>query len=70
MAHLGHPIAGDRKYGDPELNRALEEEAGLRRLFLHASRLAFPHPRTGAPLAAEAPLAPDLRAALARLEET
>ena len=43
MAHLGHPIAGDRKYGDPELNRALEDAAGLRRLFLHASRLAFPY---------------------------
>ncbi|HVY62567.1 MAG TPA: RluA family pseudouridine synthase [Planctomycetota bacterium] len=69
LAHLGCPIAGDPRYGDREWNRALEREAGLRRLFLHASRLAFPHPRTGARIAVEAPLAADLAAALDRLEK-
>jgi 23S rRNA pseudouridine955/2504/2580 synthase len=43
LAHAGHPVLGDAKYGDFELNRRLEK-AGVRRLFLHASRLAFAHP--------------------------
>ncbi|MEJ2361477.1 MAG: 23S rRNA pseudouridine(955/2504/2580) synthase, partial [Gammaproteobacteria bacterium] len=39
-AHLGHPIAGDEKYGDREFNRKMHE-LGLKRLFLHARSLAF-----------------------------
>lgn len=39
--HLGHPVAGDAKYGDPAANQRLRSHAGLRRLFLHASSLAF-----------------------------
>ena len=46
LAHAGHPVLGDDKYGDFELNRRLEKE-GMRRLLLHASRLAFLHPATG-----------------------
>lgn len=40
-AHLGHPVAGDRKYGNPEFNRRAQS-LGLRRLFLHAERLHVP----------------------------
>jgi len=39
-AHLGHPVAGDERYGDPAFNKALRAR-GLRRLFLHAERLRF-----------------------------
>ena len=39
-ASLQHPLAGDAKYGDPEFNRWLRG-LGLRRLFLHASRLCL-----------------------------
>ena len=46
LAHAGHPIVGDDKYGDFELNHRLAKE-GVRRLFLHASRLSFVHPTTG-----------------------
>jgi 23S rRNA pseudouridine955/2504/2580 synthase len=46
LAHAGHPVIGDDKYGDFELNRRLEKQ-GVRRLFLHASRLAFSHPVSG-----------------------
>jgi len=67
-AHMGHRIAGDPRYGDRALDGILEREAGLRRLFLHASRLAFPHPRTGERLEVTAPLAQDLAQVLARLE--
>jgi 23S rRNA pseudouridine955/2504/2580 synthase len=45
LAHAGHPILGDDKYGDFELNHRLAKE-GVRRLFLHASRLSFSHPLT------------------------
>jgi 23S rRNA pseudouridine955/2504/2580 synthase len=43
LAHAGHPILGDDKYGDFGLNRALARQ-GLKRLMLHAQRLAFAHP--------------------------
>ncbi len=40
-AHLGHPVAGDAKYGRLERERALLG-ARSRRLYLHARRLRFP----------------------------
>jgi 23S rRNA pseudouridine955/2504/2580 synthase len=39
-AHVGHPLAGDAKYGDKEANRRFRER-GLKRLFLHAAHLDF-----------------------------
>jgi 23S rRNA pseudouridine955/2504/2580 synthase len=45
LASEGHPIAGDDKYGDFELNKALQRQ-GLKRMFLHAWRLQFTHPAT------------------------
>jgi 23S rRNA pseudouridine955/2504/2580 synthase len=59
LAHLGHPILGDDKYGDFELNRKLRR-MGLKRMFLHAASVAFPHPSTGEPMRIEAPLPADL----------
>lgn len=64
--HIGHPIAGDDKYGDREFNRELRR-AGLKRLFLHAWRLNFKHPVMNCKMAFEAPLAPELSAVLERL---
>ena len=46
LASQGHPIAGDDKYGDFELNKALARH-GLKRMFLHAWRLQFSHPASG-----------------------
>lgn len=60
LAALKHPIAGDDKYGDFELNRALKKR-GLKRMFLHAARLEMRHPLSGLPLKLEAPLAEDLQ---------
>jgi 23S rRNA pseudouridine955/2504/2580 synthase len=59
LAHLGHPILGDDKYGDFELNRALRKR-GLKRMFLHAASIAFPHPAGGESMRIESPLPPDL----------
>ncbi len=69
LTALGHPIAGDDKYGDFELNRRLKKE-GLKRMFLHAQRLAFAHPLTGAPLELVSPLPDDLQHFLDDLEHT
>jgi len=58
-AYLGHPIVGDERYGDEETNLSFRRK-GLKRLFLHAWRLALAHPVTGAPLRLKAPLPPEL----------
>ena len=55
LAHAGHPIIGDDKYGDFALNRQLKT-----RLMLHAARLAFRHPLGGEPVKLEAPLPPEM----------
>lgn len=67
LAHLGFPIAGDDKYGNFPLNRTHLKE-GLKRMFLHAWRMRFPHPLTAAPLSLEAPLPDDLRRFLDHLQ--
>lgn len=59
LASQGHPIAGDDKYGDFELNKALQKR-GLRRMFLHAWRLQFSHPVGGQRIELLAPLPPEL----------
>ena len=54
-AAMGCPIAGDEKYGDFVLNRALAQ-AGLKRMFLHAWKMRLPHPLNGEAMALEAPV--------------
>ncbi len=66
-AHIGHPVAGDEKYGDETFNREMRR-FGLRRLFLHAHRLDLELPGSGK-LSLTAPLDDDLRAVLAALEK-
>lgn len=71
LAVLGHPVVGDRVYGpagargisgpDHAWARALERRTP--RQFLHASALAFRHPRTGRPMRFETELPEDLAAA-------
>jgi 23S rRNA pseudouridine955/2504/2580 synthase len=67
LAHLGFPIAGDDKYGDFTLNKALAKR-GLKRMFLHAAELGFRHPASGEWVRLTAPLPPDLTQFLASLE--
>ncbi|HET8540633.1 MAG TPA: RluA family pseudouridine synthase [Anaeromyxobacter sp.] len=61
LAHLGHPVAGDALYGGEGA-----AVPGLRRQFLHASRLALDAPGGGR-IDVESPLPPDLQAVLDRL---
>jgi 23S rRNA pseudouridine955/2504/2580 synthase len=57
MAIIGHPIVGDEKYGgDQDLPETLEN-----RLHLHARRVTFRHPRTGATVDVTAPLPEHMR---------
>ena len=63
LAHAGHPVLGDDKYGDFALNKVLAGR-GVKRLFLHAASLAFRHPATGRRLSLRAPLPADMQAFL------
>ena len=65
--HIGHPVAGDEKYGDAAANKRLREQVGLKRLFLHASTLDFALEGGKAPYSLSAPLAPELLDVLDRL---
>ena len=60
LQSIGHPVAGDPEYGGHP------GDLGLTRQFLHATRLAFDHPHTGARVDVASPLPPDLRQALSR----
>jgi 23S rRNA pseudouridine955/2504/2580 synthase len=60
LAHAGYPVLGDDKYGDFEFNRALARQ-GVKRLFLHARRLAFKHPVDGERMVLDAPLPEDMQ---------
>jgi len=65
LAGEGHPIAGDDKYGDFELNKALqrsvEGSTALKRMFLHAWSLKFNHPKTRKAVQLQASLPPELQ---------
>ncbi|HKP77285.1 MAG TPA: RluA family pseudouridine synthase [Longimicrobiaceae bacterium] len=61
MLHLGHPVLGDRQYGRAGLGL-------IRRQALHAARLSFPHPATGARTMFEAPLPDDIASLADRLQ--
>jgi 23S rRNA pseudouridine955/2504/2580 synthase len=54
LAHVGHPIVGDDKYGGE----------GGKRLLLHAAKLAFRHPSTGEPIRLESPPPAQMQALL------
>jgi 23S rRNA pseudouridine955/2504/2580 synthase len=66
-AHIGHPLAGDTKYGDAEFNRHMRD-LGLRRLALHAHLIEFSLPLAADRITLSAPLDNDLKAVLDRLE--
>jgi 23S rRNA pseudouridine955/2504/2580 synthase len=66
LAALGHPVAGDKKYGDFAFNREAKARWGLKRLFLHSGSIQFPHPEDGRSVHLESPLPEELRDVLAR----
>lgn len=58
-AHIGHPIAGDDKYGDREFNKEMSK-IGLKRLFLHSAEIKFKLPENNQKVLFTAPLDKDL----------
>ena len=60
LSHLGFPILGDEKYGDFTLNKALKRD-GLKRMALHAWRMAFKHPLSAESLEIVAPMPDGIR---------
>jgi 23S rRNA pseudouridine955/2504/2580 synthase len=65
LAGEGHPIAGDDKYGNFELNKALQKAppgaTSLKRMFLHAWSLKFNHPKTRKAVQLQAALPDELQ---------
>ncbi len=59
LAHAGHPILGDPKYGDFALNKRVAKERRFARMFLHAAELSFDHPASGERITLAAPLPPE-----------
>jgi len=69
LAHLGHPILGDRAYGGARrIVLPSGEVLEAPRTFLHAARLVMPHPTGRGTLAVEAPLPGDFSDLQARLQ--
>ena len=65
LADAGHPIAGDDKYGDFDLNKVLQksnaDRPGLKRMFLHAWSLKFNHPKLRKAVHLQVKLPPELQ---------
>ena len=72
MKHLGHPIVGDPLYSGPQWRgipdkRVQKVLSSLERQMLHAAKITFEHPRTGAVVSFEAPVPADFLAVLTSL---
>ena len=68
-AHIGHPLAGDEKYGDPVFNLYMKR-LGLRRMLLHAHYLEFADTADGEKITVSAPLDDELKAVIDQLESS
>ena len=67
LAHAGHAIVGDPKYGDFAANKAFARQWRFPRMFLHARELGFDHPATGERIVLAAPLPAECETLLAAL---
>ena len=67
-ASFGHPIVGDERYGRDDIIREFKGR-GYKRMFLHAEKLKFPHPVSGAMLTILAPLPQQLESLLKNEEQ-
>ena len=69
LAEIGHPVCGEKVYSKPLHGSPLRDTSGAPRVALHAARLEFDHPRTGARLQFQMELPADLRQFLQRLRK-
>ena len=59
MAHIFHPIIGDRPHGCNKQNRMFKERFGMTKMMLHAQELQFLHPLNGKSIRIEARISED-----------
>ena len=64
LKHASHHLIGDTSHGDGRHNRAFRM-LGIHRMLLHAQRIAFAHPQTGARMRVDAPVDMEFAKALA-----
>jgi len=68
MALIGHPVLGDRIYGNRHAAK-LEIDCPIERQMLHAASISFTHPESGEEIALEAPLPADMQLVLSALRD-
>lgn len=68
LAHIQHPILGDRQYGGHP-QRAIPRAALPSRQALHAHQLSCTHPRTGEPMEWECELPEDIKKTMTHLDQ-
>lgn len=67
MAHVLHPIIGDRPHGCNKQNRLFLEQFQMNTMLLHARRLQLTHPVSGEQVVIEAPVQPEFARMLGTL---
>lgn len=68
FAHIHHPVIGDCQHGRGDHNRLYKQHFGCHRMLLHAWRIRFAHPVSGAPMHLQAPLDEAFAALLDRFD--
>ncbi len=68
MAMIGWPLVLDDVYGNEKENRKFQRFLKMKRFFLHASVITFPHPMTGRPMSVTAPMPKSFEATMKKLK--
>lgn len=69
MSMIGNPLILDDVYGDEKPNKTFGKVLKMRRFFLHASKVEFPHPQTGTQIVIDSPLPHSFEAVLRTLRQ-
>mgnify|MGYP000902521966 FL=1 len=70
LAESGHPLCGEKVYGQPLFRSGEPDRSGAPRLMLAAVELGFEHPITGESLQFETPMPADFKEFLRQLKKT
>lgn len=68
LAHIHHPIIGDRPHGCNKQNKLFKDKWNMMSMMLHAQELSFTHPITEQPVTVTAQLSDDFKRVLQLLE--
>lgn len=68
MAHIFHPIIGDRPHGCNKQNKLFKEHFAMDTMLLHARQLELRHPVSGMPLSLEADYQTEFKRMLTALQ--